>query len=163
MRASRGPFTTWRTIHRTMSEPLTFSSSPAGTPESESESARSAVPSTRRPCGRRRSSGIHLQARGHSVAAPVKARLRFARERLLSCWKPRVETREPCAKALWRTCAPTHPFTVYLPVHRASDVRASFGLSASFATRSCDLPGRKRTNASNRRLPFHRTACTRTS
>lgn len=64
--------------------------------------------------------GVNLQVRGRSVAPPVRARRRLARERVLSCRKPRAEALEPCVKALWRTRAPTHPFALYRPVPRVS-------------------------------------------
>jgi hypothetical protein len=46
---------------------------------------------------------------------------------------------------------------------RQAVVRASFRLAPWLATRPCDLPADKTLDASYRRLPPNRTACTRTS
>jgi len=52
-----------------------------------------------------------------------------------------------------------------LPIRapRQAVLRTSSWLAPSFAKRSCDLPAKKTRDASNRRLPPNRTACTRTS
>jgi hypothetical protein len=46
---------------------------------------------------------------------------------------------------------------------RQAVLRASFWLAPSSSTRPCNLPAKKTRDASNRRLPLVRLACTRTS
>jgi len=57
--------------------------------------------------------------------------------------------------------APFRPLPIRAP--RQAVLRTSFRLAPSLSNRSCDLPEVKTRDASNRRLPPNRTACTRTS
>jgi hypothetical protein len=76
----------------------------------------------------------------------------------------RAETREPHERELLIAC--THMRTASPSIHpclRQAVLRASFWLATWLTTRPCDLPADKTLDASNRRLPLKRTACTRTS
>jgi len=105
------------------------------------------------------------QPEGFRVASPVKARRALARERLSSYREP--ASRNPQAmypETCWEPCtrAPFRLLSIRAP--RQAVLRTSSWLAPSlFTNRPCDLPVEKTRDASNRRLPPNRTACTRTS
>ena len=108
---------------------------------------------------------MNLRATGPSFALPVKAGRARARERLSSYREP--ASRNPQAvrwKTCWRSRTPA-PFR-RLPIRapRQTWLRTSSWLAPSrFTNGPCDLPVEKTRDASNRRMPPNRTACTRIS
>jgi hypothetical protein len=121
--------------------PLTFSSSPVGTPESESESARCAVfrPFTLRL----REEGVDPRARGLCFGLPVRARRAEARERLPSYREPaRFYTCRPPRRKTVRFASPAR--TVSPSVHpcpASARLRTSSWLAPSLHQQVLRPPG----------------------
>ena len=109
--------------------------------------------------------GVDLRARGPCFALPVKARRAKARERLPSYREPASRDPQVTREEIFRSphaCAPFRLLPIRAP--RQAVLRTSSRLAPSWTTnRPCDLPVKKTRDASNRRLPPNRTACTRTS
>jgi hypothetical protein len=101
--------------------PLTFPSSPAGTPESESDVRPICCPiiTFLADCD----ADLNLRARGPCFALPVRARRAKARERLLSC-------REPASR---------NPQAVHAELLKDPRVRAPFRLLPIRAPRQAGL------------------------
>lgn len=98
-------------------------------------------------------------------ALPVRARRAKARERLPSYREPAsFDTRRPCARKWFGSPCACAPFR-HLPIRapRQAVLRISSRLAPSLTNGPCDPPVKKTRDASNRRLPPNRTACTRTS
>lgn len=95
----------------------------------------------------------------------MRARRAKARERLMSCCEPASRDPQVVRKAnLFGTLCLRAPFRLLsIRAPRQAVLRTSSWLAPPIANRSCDLPAMKTRDASNRRLPPNRTACTRTS
>jgi hypothetical protein len=96
---------------------------------------------------------------------PVRAHGAQPRERLPSCKEPASFHPQAAHRRLFRGSYTRALFRL-LPIRapRQAVLRTSSRLAPSlFTNRPCDLPVEKTRDASNRRLPPKRTACTRTS
>jgi hypothetical protein len=145
--------------------PLTFPSSPAGTPESESDIRPMCCSVVGAPCGAPSRSG-NLRARGTLLRPAGKSRTGMSPRTpsiVSRTCKPKPAGRAP-GNLVGNSCARA-PFRL-LPIRapRQAVLRTSSRLAPSLvANRPCDLPAEKTRDASNRCLPPKRIVCTRTS
>jgi hypothetical protein len=160
MRTPRGLFGPGRAFTKPC-RPLTFPSSPVGTPESESCIRPMCCPSSR--SSRMVMRSCTYESEDFCFALPVKERRALARERLSSYREPASRNPQDARTRLLREPCTRTPFRLLsIRAPRQAVLRTSSWLAPSDTNRPCDLPVEKTRDASNRCLPPKRTTCTRT-